>query len=69
MFIEFDPGLVALHDAPALKGDFSPEHALDTLLARTDLTYHVKDAKNDPHRQGHRRGRRQWPLRQAQRDA
>lgn len=43
--ILFDPKLVVLHDAPALKGDFSPEHALDTLLARTDLTYHVKDAQ------------------------
>ena len=41
--IVFDPGLVALLDAPALKGPFSTEHALDTLLARTDLTYHVKD--------------------------
>lgn len=43
--ILFDPKLVVLHDAPALKGSFSPEHALDTLLARTELTYHVKDPK------------------------
>jgi hypothetical protein len=43
--ILFDPKLVVIHDAPALKGEFSPEHALDTLLARTDLTYHVKDAR------------------------
>jgi hypothetical protein len=43
--ILFDPKLVVLHDAPALKGQFSPEHALDTLLARTDLTYHVKDPR------------------------
>lgn len=41
--ILFDPKLVVLHDAPALKGEFSPEHALDTLLAQSDLTYHVKD--------------------------
>ncbi len=41
----FDPHLVALLDAPALKGSFSTEHALDTLLAHTDLTYHVKDTK------------------------
>jgi hypothetical protein len=40
--ILFDPKLVVLHDAPALKGELSPEHALDTLLAQTDLTYHVK---------------------------
>ena len=43
--ILFDPRLVALRDAPALKGAFSTEHALDTLLAHTDLTYHVKDPK------------------------
>ncbi len=41
----FDPRLVALLDAPALKGSFSTEHALDTLLAHTELTYHVKDTK------------------------
>lgn len=41
--ILFDPKLVVLHDAPALKGEITPEHALDTLLARTELTYHVKD--------------------------
>jgi hypothetical protein len=41
--ILFDPKLVVLHDVPALKGEFSPERALDTLLAKTDLTYHVKD--------------------------
>jgi hypothetical protein len=43
--ILFDPKLVVLNDAPPLKGEFSPEHALDTLLAQTDLTYHVKDLK------------------------
>lgn len=43
--ILFDPRLVALRDAPALKGTFSSERALDILLARTDLTYHVKDKK------------------------
>jgi hypothetical protein len=43
MQILFDPKLVVLHDAPALKGEFSPERALDTLLAQADLTYHVKD--------------------------
>src|SRR5262249_26326653 len=43
--IVFDPRLVALRDAPALKGDFTPEHALDTVLANTDLTYHLKDTK------------------------
>lgn len=43
MQILFDPKLVVLHDAPALKGEFSPEQALETLLAQSDLTYHVKD--------------------------
>lgn len=43
--IVFDPRLVALRDAPALKGPFSAEHALDTLLAHTELTYHVKDTR------------------------
>ncbi len=43
--ILFDPKLVVLLDAPALKGEFSPERALDTLLAQADLTYHVKDAQ------------------------
>src|SRR5690348_10586410 len=43
--IVFDLRTVAPLDAPALKGSFSTEHALDTLLAHTDLTYHVKDAK------------------------
>jgi hypothetical protein len=41
--IVFDPGVVALFDAPALKGSFSPEHALDTLLAHTELAYHVRN--------------------------
>jgi hypothetical protein len=41
--ILFDPKLVVLYDAPALKGEFSPERALDTVLARADLTYHVKN--------------------------
>src|SRR4051812_7600178 len=45
MQILFDPRLVGLHDAPALKGEFSPEHALDVLLAGPDLTYHVKDTR------------------------
>jgi hypothetical protein len=45
MQILFEPKLVVLHDAPALKGELSPEHALDTLLARTDLTYHLKDTQ------------------------
>ena len=43
--IVFDPKVVALLDAPALKGSFSPETALDTLLAHSDLTYHVKDTQ------------------------
>jgi Secretin and TonB N terminus short domain len=43
--IVFDPSLVALLEAPALKGSLSTEQALDQLLARTDLTYHVKDTQ------------------------
>jgi hypothetical protein len=43
--IVFDRAAVALVDAPALKGSFSPEHALDTLLAHTELAYHVKNAQ------------------------
>jgi hypothetical protein len=43
--ITFDPRVVALQEAPALKGSFSPETALDALLAHSDLTYHVKDTQ------------------------
>jgi hypothetical protein len=44
--ITFAPDVVDVakeHDAPALNGKYSLEGALDTLLAHTNLTYHVQD--------------------------
>jgi hypothetical protein len=39
--ITFPRTLAQAHQAPALQGSFSVESALDTLLAKTGLTYHV----------------------------
>jgi hypothetical protein len=37
----YAPGVIERRDAPALNGVYSIEGALDTLLAKTNLTYHV----------------------------